>query len=188
MTERARPAAVIVAGPPATGKTTLGAALASQLNAAFLDLDVATQALTDVVASLVGVRNLDDTRLAELTRDARYETVIGLAESNLNLGVAVVVVAPFTQERRDLQAWHRLEHRLTSAGGNPTLVWLSAEPAELIRRMRARSAERDAAKLLDDADWLARVDLAAPVGPHIALDAGRPLADSVSVVLCQLSR
>jgi predicted kinase len=188
MTDRTRPDAVVVAGPPATGKTTLGAAVAPRLKAAFIDLDVATQALTDVVASLVGVRDLDDTRLATLTRDARYETVLRLAESNLSLGVAVVVVAPFTQERRDLRAWHRLERRLTAAGGRPTLVWLSAEPAELFRRMRSRSAERDAEKLLDLSDWLAKVDVKPPVGPHIALDAGQPLPDLVSTVLRGLAR
>jgi predicted kinase len=187
MTAGRQPDAVLVAGPPASGKTTLGAALAPRLNAAFIDLDVATQALTDVVASLVGVGNLDDARLASLTREARYETVIRIAESNLSLGAAVVIVAPFSRERKDLAAWHRLERRLTAAGARPTLVWLKVEPAELLRRLRGRSAERDADKLLDEADWLTQVDLRPPVGPHIPLDADQPLVERVSAVLRRLN-
>jgi shikimate kinase len=47
-----RPAAVLIGGPPATGKSTLAAALAPHLDAAILDLDVATGPLTRVVSDL----------------------------------------------------------------------------------------------------------------------------------------
>ena len=70
MTERAGPVAIVVTGPPATGKSSLGAALAEELNAALIDQDVATGALTDVIAALVGVDDLDDLQLATLTRTA----------------------------------------------------------------------------------------------------------------------
>jgi len=40
-----RPAAVLIGGPPATGKSTLALALAPRLDAALLDLDVATLSL-----------------------------------------------------------------------------------------------------------------------------------------------
>jgi predicted kinase len=185
-TQRTRPVALIVAGPPATGKSSLGAALAQRLNAAFIDQDVATGALTDVIASLVGVHDLDDPRLARLTRDARYEAVIGLAEANLRLGVAVVLVAPFTRERRHPPAWKDLERRLTVAGGRPTLVWLHLDAERIRQRMRARSADRDADKLSDDADWATRFDLGAPVGPHLALEAAGQLSDLVNAVLGHL--
>ena len=45
-----RASAVLVAGPPATGKSTLATALAPHLGAAILDLDVATGPLTRVVS------------------------------------------------------------------------------------------------------------------------------------------
>jgi predicted kinase len=81
-----RLAAVLVAGPPATGKSTLAAALAPRLGAALLDLDVATGPLTRVVSGLAGVHDLDDPVLAGLTRDARYDTLLGLADANLRAG------------------------------------------------------------------------------------------------------
>ena len=46
---------MLIGGPPATGKSTLAAALAPQLGAALLDLDVATGPLTRVVSELIGV-------------------------------------------------------------------------------------------------------------------------------------
>src|SRR5712691_4835698 len=68
-------AAVLIGGPPATGKSTLAAALAPHLGAALLDLDVATGPLTRVVSGLTGVRDMDDPVLAGLTREARYDTL-----------------------------------------------------------------------------------------------------------------
>ena len=100
-----RPAAVLIGGPPATGKSTLAAALAPRLGAALLDLDVATGPLTRVVSDLIGVRDLDDPVLAGLTRDARYDTLLGLAEANLQAGRPVVLVAPFSAERARPSAW-----------------------------------------------------------------------------------
>jgi predicted kinase len=175
--------AIIVAGPPATGKSTLAGALARRLPAALIDQDVATAPLTDVIASLIGTSELDDPRLVTVTRTARYETIIRLAETNLRLGVAVVLAAPFSRERGDLSAWHELERRLKAAGGIPTLVWLQLPPEEIRRRMHARSADRDTEKLRADRDWLATVDLGPPVGPSLALDATAPLTDLVEVVL-----
>ena len=90
--------AVLIGGPPATGKSTLAAALAPHLGAALLDLDVATGPLTRVVSELVGVRDLDDAVLAGLTRAARYDTLLGLAEAGIKelsgMQAAVLAEAP----------------------------------------------------------------------------------------------
>src|SRR5450755_294438 len=91
-----RLAAVLLGGPPATGKSTLAAALAPHLDAAILDLDVATGPLTRVVSELIGVRDLHDPVLAGLTRDARYDTLLGLAEAKSPGG-------PARRSRRALQ-------------------------------------------------------------------------------------
>src|SRR6267154_5697353 len=94
-----RATAVLIGGPPATGKSTLASALAPELGAALLDLDVATGPLTRVVSGLIGVRDLEDPVLAGLTRDARYDTLLQLADANLRAGLPVVLVAPFSRER-----------------------------------------------------------------------------------------
>jgi predicted kinase len=178
--------AVLLSGAPASGKSTLSHVVARELRAAVIGQDVATAPLVEVVQRLVGIDDLDDPRLAGLTRDARYRVVLDLAVDNLVAGVPVVLVAPFTAERADPAAWAATNDRLVAAGGMPLLVWLRLEPAEALRRLRERSADRDAAKLADDAAYLsgaAAMAFQAPVVPHLALDATLPPDELARAVL-----
>lgn len=177
---------VFVAGPPASGKTVLGAALARRIGATLLDQDVLTHPLTSVVADLLGADDLDDVRLAAATRFARYETIHAAAVANLGVGNPVVLVAPFTGERRDPAAWRVVADRLTAAGGRPLLVWLRVTPDLLRARMAGRAAGRDRGKLADLAAFLDRVDLDPPAAAHLAVDAAAPTADQVRAVLERL--
>jgi predicted kinase len=178
---------VVLTGPPASGKTTVGRSLARHLGAALLDQDTATAPLTAVVAELVGVDDLDDQRLAGPTRAARYETITALAEDNLRAGLPVVLVAPFSTERRDLQAWAALERRLRAAGGSPLLVWLRLDAAIVVHRLRARGEGRDAAKLANPNAFSNALDVAEPAVPHVAVDAGRSSEDIIRDILAVLA-
>jgi predicted kinase len=180
-----RPAAVLIGGPPATGKSTLATALAPRLGAALLDLDVATGPLTRVVSDLIGVHDLDDPALARLTRDARYDTLLGLAEANLQAGRPVVLVAPFRAERAKFSAWATLTRRLA---GEPTMIWLYLPPDELIQRLTRRALARDENKIRDPASYLTGLELEPPVVPHLALDAAQPTPTLVKAILAHLSR
>jgi predicted kinase len=180
--------AVILTGPPASGKTTVGRALARHLGAALLDQDTATTPLTAVVADLVGVHDLDDQRLAGPTRAARYETVTALAEDNLRAGLAVVLVAPFSAERRDVRAWDALDRRLRAAGGSPLMVWLRLDARVVVQRLRARGEGRDAAKLANPKAFTSALDVAEPAVPHLAVDAGGSTEDALRDILAALAR
>jgi predicted kinase len=183
----AAPRAVLVTGAPATGKSTLAAALAPRLGAAVLDLDVATGPLTAVVAGLIGARDLADPRLAGLTREARYETLFALAEANLRAGLSVVLVAPFTAER-SAAGWDVVRRRLEPYAGRPVLVWLHLPAGELVHRLSSRGAARDADKVRDPAAFLGALDLGPPASPHLALDGTGPVDDLVGSVLAHLGR
>jgi predicted kinase len=176
--------AVLIGGPPATGKSTLATALAPRLDAALLDLDVATGPLTRVVSELAGVRDLDDPVLAGLTRDARYDTLLALAAANVGAGRPVVLVAPFSLERSRVSAWHAATARIPAPA---TMVWLHLAPAELIRRLTVRGLARDEGKLRDPASYLTGLDLEPPAIPHLALDASEPIEALVNSVLEHLS-
>ena len=194
-----RLAAVLIGGPPATGKSTLAAALAPHLDAAILDLDVATGPLTRVVSDLTGVRDLDDPVLAGLTRQARYDTLLGLARDNLRAGRPVVLgagllacradrvvlVAPFSTERARPSAWATTARRIAA---DPTMVWLHLPPEELIRRLTRRALTRDENKIRDPASFLTGLDLDPPAIPHLALDASQPTPTLLRAVLAHLSR
>jgi predicted kinase len=179
--------ALVVTGPPASGKSTLAGALARHLGAVLLDLDVVTQPLTAVVAELLGTDNLDSAELTDATRHARYETLLAIASDNLAVGRPVVLVAPFTDERRRPVAWQRLADRLTDAGGHAVLVWLRLSSEQLLVRMRERAAARDQAKLADMHRYLAWVDLQPPAVEHLAVDASDDLATQAHRILAGLS-
>ena len=179
--------AILVAGPPASGKSTVGSALAKTLGATLIDQDVATGQLLSIIESLVNVDDIDDPQLAALTRPARYETVTRLAEDNLRLGNTVLLVAPFTAERKNLPAWQELCHRLRRAGGGAVaMVWLYLSREELMQRLRVRAADRDAAKLGGEQRFLDQLELGPPVGPHIPVHAVGSVDAIVHSILMQL--
>jgi predicted kinase len=181
-----RPGAVLISGAPATGKSTLAAALAPRLGAAVLDLDVATGPLTAVVSALIGVADLGDPRLASLTRAPRYDTLYALAEDNLRAGVPVVLVAPFTAERA-ADGWTAVAGRLAAHAAGVTLVWLDLPPAELVRRLTRRAADRDTDKVRDPDAFLATADREPPAAPHLRVDATARVSDQVDLVLAHLA-
>ena len=166
---RSRPLAVLVSGAPGSGKSTVGAVIAQRLGAALLDLDTATAALTRVVGDLRGTHDLDDPDLVRVTRAARYDAITALAEDNLAIGVDVVLVAPFSTERRDPAAWDVLRSRLEQGGATSRLVWLRISADEVGRRVERRGLARDAAK--HAGSWTDGLDLEAPAVPHIEADA-----------------
>jgi predicted kinase len=171
--------ALLISGPPASGKSTLAVAVAARLRAALLDLDVLTEALTAVIAELVGTDDLDDPTLAARTRDARYEAMLATAEHNLRAGTPVVLVAPFTAERADPAVWRAVRNRLRDAGGVPVLVWLRLPADELVRRLQARGAARDRGKLADPAAFATTELLGPPAVEHIAVDATAGVAQQL---------
>ncbi|TQS41043.1 AAA family ATPase [Cryptosporangium phraense] len=154
--------AVLMTGAPATGKSTVGRLVARALKAALLDQDVITGPLVEAIgADLDGPSGL-------ALRRARYESIVATAEDCLAVGVSVVLVAPFTTERTDVDAYRQLEARL---GVPTTLVWLTAPAAVLVARMTARGALRDAGKLADPDAYFSTGLLAPPAAPHVAVDA-----------------
>jgi predicted kinase len=165
--------AVVVAGPPASGKSSLGARLAPAVGAALLDQDVMTRPLVAVVARLLRTPtdDLDSPRLRAASRDAVYRTLLDTAVANLTVGNPVVLIAPFTRERTNPRRWQLVRARLEAAGGAPTLLWMRCPTDELLRRLHARAAPRDRAKLADPRSYLTAGVLAPPAVAHTAIDA-----------------
>lgn len=181
-----RPWALVVTGPPGAGKSTTATAAARRLGAGVLDLDSMTNPLVETVATALGVADFGDPRFAELTRTARYECLLRTAEDCLAAGVSVALIAPFTRETRDSERWRELADRLSRAGGEPVLVWVSVTPEVLAERVRTRGAARDAEKLADLPAYLASLDLTAPPVPHLELDGRRTPQEQAEALLAAL--
>ncbi len=142
--------AYVVAGPPGSGKSTLGRALASVTGAVLIDQDVATNPLMAALAALVGAGDdLDHPALRGPVRQARYQCVIDIASDNGKLGRDVVLVAPFTAESSGAAAWSELAGGLSPA--RVVLVWVTVPAEVALARRVHRDTPRDRAARLDPA-------------------------------------
>ena len=167
----------VVAGPPGSGKSTLGRAIAVATGAAVIDQDVATNPLMAQLAQLVGAGDdLDHPGLRGPVRDARYECVLDVAIDNIGVGRDVVMIAPFTRECSDLLAWTALESRFESA--RVRLVWVTVPAEVALARRIARNLARDRTAVPGGVPTKS----ATPVVEHIAADgAADPASEAVRV-------
>lgn len=132
----------VVAGPAGSGKSTLGRALAGITGAVVLDQDIATNPLMAQLALLTGAGDdLDHPALRGPVRQARYQCVIDVAVDNGRLGRDVVMIAPFTTECADRQAWLELTRQLAPA--QVRLIWVTVPPEVALARRIRRNLARD---------------------------------------------
>ena len=66
------------------------------------------------------------------------------------------------------------------------MVWLYLSREELLQRMRARRADRDASKLREEQRFIDQLDLGPPVGPHIPIHAVGSVDQIVLSIINQL--
>lgn len=182
------PAAIVVSGPPASGKTTLATALAARLRYAVIDLDVVTGPLTREALWLSAVDEAAiDGPAGERLRAARYDTLLAVADANLAIGMGVVLAAPFTAERSSPSAWADLARRLrpSDPDHDVTLVYVDVPAPELRRRLQRRRAPRDRAKLQRSA---ADLRSPRPVPSAVVVDGTCTVTDQIDALLEALAR
>lgn len=170
-------------GPPGSGKTTTGHALAVEKSAALLDLDSLTNPLVSVVSDLIKSDNLDGAELSAAVRSPRYRALSAVAQDCLKVGVSTVLVAPFTAEISDQETLTNFTSPLTEVGARSVLIWLEISPKTLLKRLELRGAARDAYKLENPHNYLASIDFSPPKVPHIRVDAESPVATQVREIV-----
>jgi predicted kinase len=151
---------VIVSGPPASGKSTLAAALATALDLPLLAKDVIKDALVDALGAP------DVARSRELGRAA----------------VLALLAVARTSGRGVLEGvWHAYARAPLAALPGPTVeVFCRCDPAVLRARFRARSAGRGAGYFDDrrTPEELWNAEVGAPVAagwPVLEIDTGGPV-------------
>ncbi|MGA2009660.1 MAG: ATP-binding protein [Solirubrobacteraceae bacterium] len=174
--------AVVVTGPPASGKTTLATALASALGYAIVDLDTVTGPLTRLALALLGAtEDAIDGPAGGRLRAPRYDALIDVAAANLRAGIGVVLAAPFSEERADPGRWDALARRLAPAQPDRVaLLYLDVPPSVLRSRLQARDAARDAGKLSSPAGTAGAPRL---VPGAAVLDGTRNLSEQLAAAL-----
>lgn len=174
--------AVVVSGPPASGKSTFARALAAATGYALFDLDTVTGPLTRAALRLIGEgEEAVDKQPGATLREPRYESLLAGAAANRALGLGVVVVAPFTRERGERAAWQRVAAQL---GSGTVLVYVDCPPEVRAARLAARGAARDGLKRSGVAGPSASVP---PAWADIVVSASMSVDDQVADGLAALA-
>jgi predicted kinase len=158
---------VVVCGNAGTGKTTWAKLVAQRWRAALLDLDTVSERLVMAAQRELG-QNENDRDSAEykrVFRDAVHETLFAITRDCQG---SVVLVAPFTQERRsaNFREW------LTEKCARPAEVHYFVTDEQIREaRLRSRGTPRDAAKFVDYASYRALAENEQPPAyPHLWFD------------------
>jgi predicted kinase len=167
MTERRKLS--IVCGNAGVGKTTFARGLARDSGALLLDIDTVSERL--VVAGLksrgLDADDRDSPEYKKTYRDAIHETLFAIADDNLDHS-ACVLVAPFTQERRNPEFPKAVERRLGCA---PVVFYLWCRDEIRKKRIIDRDNPRDASKLAQWEEYAAAgQDSGEPPFEHTLID------------------
>jgi len=165
-------AVIMVAGPAGSGKSTLGRALARNLQVPLIDLDSVTNPLLNALgAEATGGHHWNSPRVRERVRPARYAALRAVIDDQRTIGMDAVVVAPFTAELRGEAEWEALAKTSETSADLPVVVWLRATPELCAARRAMRGADRDHNAVNPDEKNIELLTAEAPRIPHLALDA-----------------
>lgn len=162
--------ALFVAGPSASGKSTLGRSLARELAWTMLDLDTMTNPLFEAFGGEAEMLSSNRRTGRTMINAVRYECLFATAAENLALGNSVVMVAPFTSERNDEAVWLQRLSRLELASDSATLVWVDTPRETVLKRIRDRGAARDLARLDTGLEPVPADAFVPPVIDHLRID------------------
>ncbi|MEI6612472.1 AAA family ATPase [Polynucleobacter sp.] len=159
----ANPRLILFAGHAGTGKSTLAKKALPRIvektgeDFFFLDKDTVYGAYSAHVMELTtnNPNDRDSPYYLENLRDWEYSGLIALAKENLQLGVNVILVGPFSSEIQSGRMFNPEELGVPNAS-SIKIAWIDLEANEAKHRMEMRADPRDEYKLAHWDQYLKR--------------------------------
>ena len=155
---------ILVAAPPACGKTFVSELVAKSLGrCTYLDKDDLAPLLRQSFALQNQPLNMDGEFYLENFRSVEYETILRIAFSALRFDDTVILNAPFGKEVRDSDYIRQLKEKANAHNADLILIWVSCPTTVCYQRMKNRNADRDFLKLANWDSYIKTVNYSAPV-------------------------
>ena len=155
---------VLVAAPPACGKTYASELIAKNLeHTVYLDKDDLSELVRTSFAVADEAFDMDGDFYITNIRASEYSTILNIALSSLRFEDTVILNAPFGKEVRDSEYIRSLKRRVNSMNAELILIWVSAPTNVCRERMAKRGYERDLLKLASWDDYVKKINYTAPV-------------------------
>lgn len=154
---------ILVASPPACGKTYLARKLARTLkNAVYMDKD-ALNAFGKQICKVAGEPYNPDTDFFRANvREIEYAVTMDMAFEALIYANTVIVNAPFARELGDVDYMKNIKARATDLGARLVVVFIESSPEICKRRMIDRNSIRDVWKLENWDEYISAVNFKSP--------------------------
>ncbi|WP_248930687.1 AAA family ATPase [Paenibacillus hamazuiensis] len=145
-----KPAVIFLIGSAGSGKSTAGKLLAAKYNLVYLDKDTVCNHFTGMLLQSNGYSPFDRDGCdfyQDTVMELEYRTLLDVANSNLELGLSVILDAPFIKYFSNKDYIVELKSRYGWEHVHPLVLQVTVDFPVLKERLRLRGLERDAWKL-----------------------------------------
>ncbi len=154
---------ILVAGPPACGKTFVSELIAKNIkDAVYLDKDDLGDLLRQACVLNKEPLDYDGKFYQNKLRTVEYETILCISLSALRFNDTVILNAPFLKEVRDFEYMQNLKEKVNLMGAELFLIWVVASEKIIYERMRKRNSSRDKLKLDNWSEYVKSIDFSSP--------------------------
>lgn len=154
---------ILVAAPPASGKTYVSERLAGAMkHAVYLDKDDLADLLRAAFKVSGNEVDMDGEFYINNLRASEYSTLLNIAFSVLRFEDTVIVGAPFGKEVRDAEFIRSLKKKAGALGAELLLVWVNSSKELCYERMKKRSSDRDTLKLRNFDEYAEKINYKPP--------------------------
>lgn len=154
---------ILVAAPPASGKTYVSEMLAESLKPiAYFDKDGLGALVRAGFTVAKEPLDMDGDFYKNNIRSPEYSTLLEMAFSALRFEQRAIINAPFGNEVRDAEFMRSLKEKANQNGAELVLIWVSTPLEVCYERMKHRNSDRDTLKLKNWEEYAKKINYTPP--------------------------